>query len=281
MMRAERYVVEHRLGDVISQSFYAGEPTFSTPSQILALRYAFTAAAAAGITVLACSGDNGPTAQQRDGVSLFTRPVDSWPSADPLVTSVGGTALHLDGAGNRTAPDTAWNESASAHTAAAGGGGTSAVFTRPAYQDAVQATVGAARGTPDVSLSAATNGGANVYVSFTNRASSTRPGWYVIGGTSLATPLMAGIVALADQVARRRLGQINPALYAIGDAPGSGITDITSGETTVSFTNPDGVAHTVAGFTAVPGYDLATGLGSPFAPVLVYRLAQLAGHPYP
>jgi subtilase family serine protease len=105
------------------------------------------------------------------------------------------------------------------------------------------------------------------------------PGWYIIGGTSEASPLFSGIVAIADQEAHHWLGQLNPALYTIGDRGGflDGIRDITSGNNTVSFTNagPDAPGtYTVTGFNAVPGYDMASGLGTPDALYLVFDLGR-------
>jgi subtilase family serine protease len=111
------------------------------------------------------------------------------------VTSVGGTQLHLDATGNRTAPDNVWNDTALFGGPAAGGGGTSADFRRPSYQSDVADQVGHARGTPDISLSAAVDGAALVYLSFPGVCT----GYHLVGGTSEASPLMSGIVAVADR----------------------------------------------------------------------------------
>jgi subtilase family serine protease len=277
MMAAEKYVIDHHLGDVISQSFTATEQTFPSAKAIYALRFAFKDAAAHHITVLAGSGDAGATDYEHNLTDLYPYRVTSWPASDPLVTAVGGTQLHLDAEGNRTAPDNVWNDTALLGSPAAGGGGLSTVFTRPFYQDGVSQIVGDARGVPDISMSAAVNGGVNVYLGFTSAAEGiTAPGWYIIGGTSEATPLMSAIVSLADQVAGHPIGQINPSLYELGDGPGSGITDITSGNNSVTFTNTNGVTYTVDGFNAVPGYDLASGLGTVSAPRLVFQLAALS-----
>ena len=116
---------------MITQSFGATENTFpgfdkGDFSSIQTLRYAFKDAARHDVTVLAASGDAGATDCQADGATYYPYPVNSWPSSDPLVTSVGGTQLHLDDAGNRTAPDSVWNDDYGA-----GGGGQSHVFARP------------------------------------------------------------------------------------------------------------------------------------------------------
>lgn len=278
IVEAENYVIDHNLGDVISQSFGASEPTFPSAQSIFALRSAYENAAAHNVTVLAAAGDAGPTDQTSDGTDYFPFRIDSWPSSDPLVTSVGGTMLNLDANGNRLSPDSVWNDTFNPNITgptpapAAGGGGVSAVFHRPKYQDSVADVVHGSRGTPDISLSAAVNGGALVYWSFPGGGG---PGFFIVGGTSEASPLFSGIVAVADQAAGHRLGQLNPTLYGLGDGKRSGIVDITSGNNTVEFTNTTQFpgTFTVQGFNAVRGYDSASGLGTPDGARLVAELA--------
>ncbi len=90
---AIRYVVEHHLGNVITQSFGAAEQTFTGGAgQIKSLEYAYQDAANNGVTVLASSGDQGPTSAMANG-NYFDKPVVNWPASDPLVTGVGGTQL--------------------------------------------------------------------------------------------------------------------------------------------------------------------------------------------
>jgi subtilase family serine protease len=268
MMTAEKALIDRGVGDVISQSFGATENTFpgfgqGNYSSLLNLRYAFTAAASHHVTVLAASGDDGATNAGLDGVTLYPKRVNSWPSSDPLVTSVGGSQLYLDNAGNPVAAASVWNDGFGA-----GGGGQSAVFGRPAFQSGVRGAVGDRRGTPDISMSAAVNGGCWVYESFSGRGA----GWEIFGGTSEATPIFAGIVALADQVAGHRLGDINPALYLLGMLSHTshftfktGIVDITAGSN--SFAG-------VTGFAAGTGYDLASGWGTIDAGEFVRALAR-------
>jgi subtilase family serine protease len=120
-------------------------------------------------------------------------------------------------------------------------------------------------------MSAACNGAVIVYENFPPPA-----GWYPVCGTSEASPSFSGLVAIADQVAHRDLGLLNPSLYALGDGPGSGLIDITRGNNTVTFQQPStGQTITVQGFDARRGYDLASGLGTPDGARLV---AQLAGY---
>ena len=110
MMNAEKSLIDRGIGDVITQSFGATENTFpgfdsGNFSSLLNLRYAFKDALAHGVTVLASSGDDGATDAESDGTTLYPYPVNSWPSSDPLVTSVGGSMLDLDDSGNRLSPD--------------------------------------------------------------------------------------------------------------------------------------------------------------------------------
>ena len=176
IVTAEKFVISHHLGGVISQSFSATEQTFATRASLLNLRGAYTAARAAGVTVLAASGDSGAADVRFDGSTFYLKPVTSWPDSDPFVTGVGGTQLHLAGAG-QPGPATVWNDTFNVPTnnfvfgspgpnALAGGGGKSVIFSRPGYQDSVASVVGRQRGVPDISMSGACNGSADMYQSF-------------------------------------------------------------------------------------------------------------------
>jgi subtilase family serine protease len=282
IVQAEKYVINHHLGGVISQSFSATEQSFARPSRLLGLRGAITDAAKKGVTVLAASGDSGAADVQYNGSTYFLHPVTSWPDSDPLVTGIGGAQLHLNAAGQDVATPTVWNDTYNKPTLEyitgsreasplAGGGGKSVIFGRPSYQNGVQAVVGASRGVPDISMSGACDGGADMYQSFAGQPA----GWYPTCGTSEATPEFAGIVALADQKAGHSLGLINPYLYAMSQAHAPGLVDIVSGNNTVSF-RQGGKWHTVTGFSALPGYDLASGVGTVNAKLFVPELACLA-----
>ena len=264
IMNAENDMISLGQGDVISQSFGATENTFPGFAQhnyqsLLNLRYAFENAYAHNVTVLASSGDNGATDSELNGSTLYPQKVNSWPSSDPLVTSVGGTELYLSASGARISQDTAWNDGYGAS-----GGGVSGIFPRPAFQNGVASVVRSQRGTPDISMSAAVSGAVWVY-------SSYRPGsvgWQLYGGTSEATPLFAGIVALADQVAGHRLGNINAALYNLAEQNDPASTGI------ISVTKGDNSFGGVPGYRATPGYNLATGWGTIDAAKFVYALAR-------
>jgi subtilase family serine protease len=269
---------------VISQSFGATEETFPSAQSIYNLRSAYVNAAAHNVTVLASAGDNGATNAYVDGSCCYAHRVNSWPSADPLVTSLGGTQVHPNSSGTGPAPvtdDTVWNDLESTLggppvvSCCAGGGGKSEIFARPAYQDSVGHVVGSHRGTPDISMSAAVNGASLVYWSFATKQTGS-PAWFLIGGTSEASPLFSGIVAIADQAAGHDLGQINPRLYAMESEANSGIVDVTEGNNSQTFDDAHngGAQTTVVGFHADGGYDLASGLGTIWAPTFVHSLAS-------
>jgi hypothetical protein len=270
IVKAENYVIQNHLAQVISQSFGATEETFPSEQSLLDLRSPYVNAQSNNVTVVASSGDDGATDAQLNGSDLFTSPVVGWPASDPLVTAVGGTMLDLDNQGNHLAPDVVWNDFDSVG-GGAGGGGLSSIFARPSFQDKVASTVGNARGIPDISMSASVDGAVVLYFSF----EPNNVGYHLVGGTSEAAPEFAGIVAMADQVAQHPLGDINSALYQI--PYGSGLVDVTQGNNTFGpFTNSDGNTYTVQGFDAGPGYDLASGVGTIDAARFVPDLAAVA-----
>jgi subtilase family serine protease len=283
IVAAENYVLRHHLGDVISQSFSATERTFPSRAAVQALRGTYQLAAKDRVTVLAASGDSGAADVELDASTYYLSPQTSWPDSDPLVTGVGGTQLHLtQGPGGAAA--TVWNDTYDPAAASfagggpgpsplAGGGGLSVLFGRPAFQNGVRNVVGRHRGVPDVSMSAACGGAVVTYASYRGAP----VGWAPSCGTSEATPLFAGVIALADQVAGHRLGPVNPALYRLAAAHAPGIVDVTKGNTTVSFSQ-GGRMYTVRGFAARRGYDLASGVGTVNAALFVPELAAAAGH---
>jgi subtilase family serine protease len=268
IVKAERYVLKHHLGQVISQSFAATEQTFKAASDYAALRDlrgAYRLADQDHVTVLAATGDNGATADKWNMDDLYTTRAVSWPATDPLVTAVGGTQLDLRANGTRRKADVAWSDS---------GGGQSIVFGRPAYQNGVAGTTGSSRGVPDISMDASCGSDVAIYTSFSGGE------WSGICGTSLATPLFAGVVAMADQVAghgkAHDLGLINPALYTMEARHDRGIVDVVKGNNSQTF-GQGGKTFTVTGFAAAQGYDLVSGVGTVNAAYFVPELAKLAG----
>jgi subtilase family serine protease len=276
LMDAEQYVIDHHLATVISQSFGTTEESLGQQS-LAGLRHAFTSAQAAGISVLASSGDSG-TANAGEG-----SPTVEWPASDPLVTAVGGTSLCTD---PRADAGAARGYAAGAPTSECGGGdpesgwtgsggGFSHVFGVPPWQAALPAgstAIASGRGVPDIALQASAATGDLIYISLAPDGDGglmcggtpCSSGWYDVGGTSLASPQWAGLVALADQLNGGGLGLLNPALYAIGADPSRyarDFYDITTGDNAAS--------RTVPGYPAGPGWDPVTGLGTPNAANLV------------
>lgn len=274
IVQAENFVIDHGIGDVISQSFGATEQTFPNADSIFDLRSAVINAAIHHVTMLASSGDDGAGALKADTSCCFPFRAVIWPSSDPLVTSMGGTQLNLDDAGNRLSPDIVWNGA---------GGGVSSVFRRPEFQRGVRGVVGDQRGMPDISMSAAVNGAVITFSSYPNpngpNPTTPNPRFHLVAGTSEASPLFAGIVALSDQVAHQRLGFLNQRLYDLGADRARGVVDVTSGSNPITFCNancgtPQEQDITIPGFTATTGYDLASGWGTIDAARFVPELAR-------
>jgi len=280
IVKAEKYVVDHHIGDVISQSFGATEETFTSYQQLEPLRAAYKDAYAHGVTVVASTGDDGAANVKLDGSTYYLSPVTGWPATDPLVTAVGGTQLKESSAGAFSS--VTWNDTydvplQQAFTGTNGpnpfstGGGVSEFFSRPDYQNGVARVTGQARGIPDISLSGACDGAVTTYSSYPGGVT----GWHLTCGTSEAAPLFSGIVALADQVAHHRLGLVNPTLYQLAQFHAPGLVDVTKGNNTVSFTQGSpSKLYTVHGYPAKPGYDLSTGVGTVNAAYFVPELAQ-------
>lgn len=287
-MDLEQQVVDNGMADVISQSFGSGEEAFHSTASLENLRHAFKSAAGKGVTVLASSGDDG----SENG---FKSPVKNpaaipyasvgWPASDPLVTSVGGTFLCLDGAtgthvDNTSAPascKTFPGQREPAWTFA--GGGFSHVFSKPAYQNTLPAgstPIGSMRGVPDIASQASSATGVLVRDTAPGATGIKCPsgdpcssGWYVVGGTSASTPQWAGLVAIGAQIAGHPLGQINQSLYDLANGPdyGAYFYDVTTGNNS----NPD--YPTIPGYPATKGWDPITGLGTPNAAALIPALA--------
>jgi kumamolisin len=224
---------------VISISW--GGPESSWTAQAMnALDAACQSAAALGITVTVAAGDNGSS----DGATGNN--VD-FPASSPHVLACGGTKLV--GNGSSITSEVVWNEQASGDGAT--GGGVSNVFALPSWQanakvPAPSSSTGG-RGVPDVSGDADPVTGYQVRVDGQNM---------VIGGTSAVAPLWAGLIALNNQQNGKSAGFIQPQIYAAKGA--SAFHDIVSGNN--------------GAFSAGPGWDACTGLGSPIGGKLITLL---------
>jgi subtilase family serine protease len=254
-------------GGVISLSAGTGEQCF-TPAEVAQVNAILQAAQRDRVTVVVSTGDSGAatTACPSQTGSASVKGVDL-PASDPLTLAVGGTSLRASQATGAYTGETAWNTPPSAGGPAAGGGGFSRLFPRPAYQAGI-AGVGATRGVPDVAADADHRPG--MAIAFSGGGKD-----YILrgGGVSVAAPLWAAVIALADQNAGRHLGFVNPALYRIGHSARyhQAFRDVTTGTNTVTFPT-----QTITGYHAAPGWDPVTGWGSPNAQVLVPLLARYA-----
>ena len=237
---------------VISISGSGGEH-FLTRAEVARLNAALEQARARRVTVVASSGDTGALSDLGPPRQV------SLPASDPLVLAVGGTTLDATWATGAYHGEMAWNAGTEAT-----GGGYSSLFPRPAYQDGVART-GRMRGVPDVAADADSSTAMALVFS--------GGGLLPAQGTSAATPLWAGVIALADQEAGQHLGFVNPVIYAIARGPAyhRAFHDVTTGDNSVLW--PTGV---FTGYTAGPGWDPVTGWGSPNAQCLVPLLAHAA-----
>ncbi|MBV8989756.1 MAG: S8/S53 family peptidase [Solirubrobacterales bacterium] len=205
---------------VISASLGLCEPfTYQAVGKpgIAAAESALAEAAASGISFLASSGDSGSADCTENGTPIDKLAVN-YPASSWWVTGVGGTNLVL-GATNAIQAEPVWNDG-DAVPGSAGGGGGSMIFHRPRYQNgSVSAN---ARAVPDLSMLADVAPGYAVFCSASRdciNSSHSNP-WQTVGGTSAATPLLAGGLALVDETlrlhGRQDLGLVNPLLYKLG-----------------------------------------------------------------
>lgn len=256
-------------GSVISISASVGEH-YLTPAQAGPLHAALQAARDHHVTVIAASGDSGAASDPLPG----TAPVKevSLPASDPLVLAVGGTTLDANSATGAYLGETTWNTLPvlQAGESSASGGGFSRLFAEPHYQDGI-ADPGHTRGVPDVAADASARSGMAIALVEDGRQYALTEAT----GTSAGAPFWAGLIALANQYADRNLGFVNPAIYRIGRSAlyRKAFHDITTGDNTVELPS-----DTIEGYQAAPGWDPATGWGSPDTQVLVPLLARQTAH---
>jgi subtilase family serine protease len=267
-----------RKPQVISASLGLCEPDVygaSGLAGIEASEHLLELAAASGVSILASSGDNGSA----DCESASETPVDAlavnYPASSWWVTGVGGTNLGLT-VGNTIAQQPVWNDASA--VAAGGGGGFSNLFRRPSYQSGIVPEN--ERAVPDVAMLADLLPGYAIYCTAQPDCisqDSTNP-WQTVGGTSAGTPLLAGGVAIIDEMLtashRENLGLLNPLLYKLGksSAAPSVFYDVTSGSNDIGPFIPGGNGQDLGCCTATTGFDEASGWGS----VQIAGLAQQA-----
>jgi kumamolisin len=220
---------------VVSISWGGPESSW-TQQAMTSMDEAFQSAAAMGVSVCVAAGDDGST----DGVTDGLNHVD-FPASSPNVLACGGTQLVASG--NNTTSETVWNELA--NNEGATGGGISDVFPLPSWQSGAGVPPSAnpnknvGRGVPDVT------GDADPTTGYVTRVDGNPD---VIGGTSAVAPLWAGLIALINQSIGKPVGFINPLLYQDAGTARD-LNDITSGNN--------------GAYSAGPGWDACSGLGSP------------------
>ena len=286
---ALNYVVDNRVARIVTNSY--GFPTELLPAgYILPQEDTILQGVAEGIGIYFSSGDNS------DESLVEGYATADWPASSPFVTAVGGTTLAV-GASNNYLFETGWGTTTSSWTGTTwspappaswlygAGGGVSRLFAEPSYQQSVvPSSVFSAQGrtgraVPDVAALADPNAGYIIGETQTFPDGSVKYSEYRIGGTSLASPIFAGIMALADQATGSAHGFANPLFYQNAGA----FTDVTSPASTVAvvrtnFNNSvdatDGLsyrlrtANQTLSLATTPGYDDVTGLGTPTAAVL-------------
>jgi subtilase family serine protease len=269
-------IVTQDRAQVISTSWGDCEAQAGGSAAAAAEANLFEEAAAQGQTVVAASGDDGSTDCTDASNNPIGTPAVDDPGSQPYVTGVGGTSLTaLGSAPTATAPavpptQTVWNDDAGAS-----GGGMSSDWAMPAYQSDAPAALqvikayssnkpcgmptGYCREVPDVAGDADPSTGLLIYL-------GAMGGWSYFGGTSIAAPLWAAVATLADAWPTCRahpVGFLNPSLYFIaGEGPSeyaSAFDEVTKGDNHLA-QFPD-----LWQYPATPGYDLATGLGTPIA----------------
>jgi subtilase family serine protease len=246
----------------------------------------FEQATVQGQSIVAASGDSGAEDCNTGGPAPQAQAAVDDPSSQPFVTGVGGTSLHALGP---RPSETVWNSGGTALSGmlqpGAGGGGISNLWAMPAAQLDSAASLdvrtaqaagtacgrpgGFCREVPDVAADGDPASGYLVYWNGGGSVGGEPRGWQGIGGTSGAAPLWAALLALTDgsrACAGTRVGYANPALYqAAGSAYAADFNDVVGGNN--DFTGANG-----GRYAAAPGYDPASGLGSPNAAALAAAL---------
>lgn len=281
LLEALQRVVDDNQASIVTNSW--GAPImFESTGAITAYEQVFMQGALQGIGFMFSSGDGGDELQNWGLVQT------DYPTSDPNVTSVGGTTTGID-VNNTLVKQTGWgttqyNLSTDGQTweprdpffRYGSGGGFANLWNRPAYQEGVVPPGSpAGRAVPDVALDGDPTTG--MLIGETQAFSDgTYFDQYRIGGTSLASPLMAGMQALAEQNAGERLGFANPAIYALAISNPEDYTDVlhvSDANVRADYVNgenaDDGLAYSVRTFdqdsslVTTEGWDDVTGIGQP------------------
>ena len=289
--------IDNNLAPIITLSYGNCESGFGA-SNMTSFDASFQQANAQGQTILSAAGDSGATDCDYKVASATHGLAVDYPSSSAYVTGLGGTIFNegsgtywntTQGAYSGSAisyiPEAVWNEPGGTNLTA-GGGGASASFPKPAWQTGPGVPSDALRDVPDVSLNAAAGHDGYLYCASgfcTNGYRDAAGNLQVVGGTSVAAPAFAGILALLEQKLGTRLGNANPTIYGLANSTYSSAVfhDTTSGNnmspcTAASTGCPSGGS---LGYNATAGYDRASGWGSvdTFNLVNDWALVQPAG----
>ncbi|HEY4089814.1 MAG TPA: protease pro-enzyme activation domain-containing protein [Bryobacteraceae bacterium] len=263
------YVIKNKIAPVVSMSYGLCEQ-LSTYPELESLSKLAEQASSFGISWIAASGDSGAN----DCYGLSRAPsglsVDA-PASVPLVTGVGGTTL-TEGSGNYWTsansgnhasalsyiPESVWNDDVNDAT----GGGASIHFGKPSWQTGAGVPADGMRDVPDVAMPASPNH--DGYMVYTSGVLS------VYGGTSVGAPVVAGVAGLLNQYmvangyqstqSTPGQGSLNSRLYSLAATAPGAFHDVTVGNN-ITAACPQSTCAKV-GFTAGPGYDQTTGLGT-------------------
>ena len=274
--------IDNNLAPVMTVSYGDCEANYGQAS-LNTFNLLFQQANAQGITIVGPGGDSG-AADCDYAVTTATQGLAvDFPASSPFVTGVGGTMFNegsanyfsttnnsFGGSAISYIPEAVWNETSTAGELAAGGGGLSAFFAKPAWQVGTGVPADSSRDVPDLSLDAAANHDGFLFCSqgsCTNNTFRNSGGFLnVVGGTSIATPTFAGILGLVEQKIGSRIGNANPTIYALANSTyyANIFHDISTGNNAVPCTTGtvSCLSGGTIGYNATAGYDLATGWGS-------------------
>jgi subtilase family serine protease len=298
--------IDNHVADIVTNSWTDGTDDINTLGQAYVDFYTQFSleAALTGITDNFSSGDDGDNTA--GGASPADRTVE-FPADSPYVTAVGGTSVEIGSNGqwmgeygwsnsysSLNAKGTKWTPAPPGDYSSGGGGGTSVLYAQPFYQQGkVPAKLSKMNGKtpmrvlPDISMPGDPNTGLRVGET-QQFPTGTYYSEYRIGGTSLSSPLLAGVIAVADQKAGHSLGFVNPLYYSLLGT--SAVHDLVAPKTPVAQVRTelvngvnqsqgyDFLLQTIDSNSATlkdtPGYDNETGVGSPNGPKFFTALAK-------